>query len=142
MNDEALIQQTLNLYSVSASRADWDRVLTTFTPDAVWKVPVFDATFAGLEAIREGLLRFSGPMDYIVQVNTPAVITVDGDTATAECVIREGGKFSGRDEGLEILGLYRDRLARTAAGWKFVERIFELRGMHSYPLAPANPPSS
>lgn len=139
MTDEASIQQTLNRYSTAASRADWDKVLATFTPDAVWDVPDLGARFEGLEAIRSGLLRFSGPMDYIVQLNTPAVIEVDGDTATAQSVIRECGKWSGRDEALEVLGLYADKLVRTAGGWKFVERVFEIRGMHSFPLSPAKP---
>jgi hypothetical protein len=62
---------------------------------------------------------------------------VEGDTATARSVIRECGKFSGRDEALEVLGLYADVLVRTADGWKFAERVFEIRGMHSFPLSPA-----
>lgn len=137
MNDEVAIQQTINRYSVAASQADWDAVLATFTPDAVWEVPVHKVRFEGPEEIRGGLIRFSSDTDYIVQVNTPAVITVDGDSATAECVIRECGRLSGRDAGLEILGLYKDTLVRTAEGWKFALRRFELRGMHTFPLSPA-----
>jgi hypothetical protein len=140
MDDEFSIQQTLNLYSVHASRADWDRVLATYLPDGVWEVPGLGARFEGLEEIRSGLLRFSEPMDYIVQVNTPAVIAVAGDTATAQSVIREAGKFSGRDEALEVLGLCQDKLVRTSEGWKFAERVFEIRGMHSYPLLPPSDP--
>lgn len=134
MTDEAAIQQTLNRYSAGASRADWERVLATFLADGVWEVPGLGARFEGLEAIRSGLLRFSAPMDYIVQVNGPAVIEVAGDTAHAVSVIRESGKWAGRDEALEVLGLYDDKLVRTAEGWKFAERIFEIRGMHSFPL--------
>ena len=140
MTDEAAIQRTINQYSVGASRADWERVLATYLPDGVWEVPGLAAKFEGHEAIRGGLLRFSGPMDYIVQVNSPAAIEVDGDTARAHSVIRECGKFAGRDEALEVLGLYADRLARTAAGWKFAERVFEIRGMHSFPLSPPSQP--
>jgi hypothetical protein len=114
-------------------------VLDTFTPDGVWEVPVHQVRFEGPAEIRSGLIRFSGNMDYIVQVNTPSVITVDGDTATAECVIRECGKLTGQDAALEILGLYKDKLVRTPRGWKFTYRLFELRGMHSFPLLPAIP---
>lgn len=136
MNDELSIQQTINRYSVAASQADWDRVLATFVPDAVWEVPAHKVRFEGPEAIRSGLIRFSSNTDYIVQVNSPAVITVDGDSATAESVIRECGKLTGQDAALEILGLYKDRLVRTPEGWKFAVRLFELRGMHSFPLLP------
>jgi ketosteroid isomerase-like protein len=139
MNDEVSIQQTLNRYAVAASRADWDRVLATFAPDGVWAIPGFEARYQGFEEIRVGLIRFSSPMDYIVQVAAPAVIEVEGDTATAQSVIRECGKFSGRDEALEVLGLYADKLVRTPECWKFVERVFEIRGIHSFPLLAANP---
>lgn len=69
--------------------------------------------------------------------NSKALIKIDGDKATVRSVIRECGKFSGRNEGLEVLGLYADDLVRTANGWKFRRRCFELRGMHSFPLSPA-----
>jgi len=137
MNDEDAIARTLNRYSTAASRADWETVLSTYMPDAVWDVPGLPARFEGLEEIRKGLRLFSDPMDYMVQSNSPAIIDVDGDTATAECVIRECGKWSGRDEALEVLGLYVDKLVRTADGWKFTERVFEIRGMHGFPLSPA-----
>jgi ketosteroid isomerase-like protein len=137
MRDEHAIQQTISRYSVNASRADWDKVMATFAPNSVWAVPGLGVKFEGLEQIRAGLLHFAGPMDYIVQVNGPAAIEVDGDTATAASAIRENGKFSGRDEALEILGLYIDKLIRTEDGWKFVERVFDLRGMHTFALSPA-----
>ena len=39
MMDYILIQQTISTYSEAASRADWDEVLATFTPDGVWELP-------------------------------------------------------------------------------------------------------
>lgn len=137
MFDEIAIQQTLNRYSEASSRADWDEALSTFVSDGVWEVPVFSARFQGDAEIRAGLEHFSGPMAYIVQANAPAVITIDGDTATARSVIRESGKFADRDEALEILGSYQDDLVRTADGWQFARRVFVLAGMHSFPLSPA-----
>ncbi|MGB8365810.1 MAG: nuclear transport factor 2 family protein [Rhizomicrobium sp.] len=136
MIDEFSIQQTLNCYSEGASRADWDQVVSTFMPDSVWEIPSLSAKFEGHKAIRDGLVAFTAPMDYIVQLNTPAIMKVDGDTATARSVIRECGKYSGRDEALEVLGFYADRLVRTPDGWKFTRRTFEVRGMHSFPLQP------
>jgi hypothetical protein len=61
---------------------------------------------------------------------------IKGDTATARSVIRECGKYAGRNEGLEVLGFYADKLLRTPDGWKFIHRVFELRGMHNFPLSP------
>lgn len=135
--EEFSIQQTINRYSEGASRADWDQVLSTYAPDGVWEIPHFGAKFAGHGAIRDALMHFTGPMEYIVQINAPALIDVHGDTAAARSVIRECGKFTGQNEALEVLGFYADSLLRTAAGWKFTRRVFEVRGMHRFPLVPS-----
>ena len=137
MHDQLAIQQVLNAYSEATSRADWDRVLSLFVPDAVWDVPIHGVKFEGIDAIREGLIRFSSPMEYIVQLNAPAVIQVNGDTATSRTAIRECGKYRDRNEGLEILLIYDDRLTRTPAGWKFALRVCDVQGMYTFPLEPA-----
>lgn len=137
MTDEYAIQQVLNTYSEAASRADWDTVMGTFIADGIWSIPDVGAHFEGAAQIRDGLRQFSDPMDYIVQLNAPALIAIDGDTATTRTVIRECGKYSGRDEALEILGYYSDNLVRTAEGWRFAKRLFTVQGMHTYPLNPA-----
>jgi SnoaL-like domain len=136
MIEEFSIQQTLNCYTEGASRADWNQVLSTYVRDGVWEIPYFGAKFAGHEALRDALIHFSAPMDYIVQLNTPALIKIDGSTATARSVIRECGKYAGRNEGLEVLGFYADTLVRTSDGWKFTRRVFEVRGMHGFALLP------
>jgi hypothetical protein len=136
MSDEIAIQQTLNAYTVGASQADWPQVLSTFLPDGVWEVPSRKVRLQGHEAIQPAMAGFVAQMDYFVQVNAPAMISVDGDRATARSVIRECGKFRGRDEALEVLGVYEDELVRTGQGWKFARRVFRSMGLHSFPLSP------
>ena len=36
------------------------------------------------------------PIEYLVQINAPAIIAVDGDTASARSLIRECAKFRGQ----------------------------------------------
>ena len=55
---------------------------------------------------------------------------------SARSVVRESGKFAGRDEGIEAFGLYVDRLVRTAEGWRFAQRRFELKWLHRVPILP------
>lgn len=141
MEDIIAIQQVLNRYSEAASRAAWDEVIATFLPDGVWAVPAMQARFEGHAQILDGLAAFTREMDYIVQVNCPAVIDVNADEACARSVIRECGKHKGRDEALEVLGYYEDRLVRTGSGWRFAERVFTITGMHNFPLSPAAPPA-
>jgi ketosteroid isomerase-like protein len=138
MNDHIAIQQTLNRYTEAASRADWNQAAATFLSDGIWEIASFGQKFQGRAAIMEALAGFVAPMDYMVQINAPGVIVVDGDTATVRSAIRECGKFSGKDEALEVLGFYADKLVRTSDGWRFAHRAFEVRGMHRFPLLPAN----
>jgi hypothetical protein len=135
MLDEVAIQQTLNRYTQGASGRDWSQVLSTFTPDGVWEAG--GMRFEGQAAMGAAMPAFVAEFDYFVQANAPAVITVDGDKATAHSVIRECGKYAGADEILEVLGTYSDELVRTAEGWKFTRRTFATLGAHSLPLLPA-----
>jgi ketosteroid isomerase-like protein len=136
MSDESSIQATISRYAEGASRADWSQVLSTYMPTGVWEISALGARFEGHQAIENGLRQFSAPMDYIVQINAPALLQIHGDTASARSVIRECGKYAGRNEGLEVLGFYADQLRKTVDGWKFTHRMFELRGMHNFPLSP------
>lgn len=136
MIDEFAIQQTISRYCDGANRRDWQQVLATFTPDAIWEVPTLGAKLEGHEAIQEGFAAFTGPTDYIVQINAPAIIEVDGDRGTARSVIRECGKYTGRDEAFEVLGFFTDELVRTADGWKFTRRTLQIQGMHTIALVP------
>jgi ketosteroid isomerase-like protein len=137
VQDEAAIQRTITRYSQAASLGQWDEVLTTYLPDGVWEIPHLGMRFAGHEAIRDALAAFFETMEYVLQMNAPALIEIAGDSASARSAIRECGKSAGRDEGFEYLGLYVDHLTHTADGWKFAQRIFQGVGTHYFPLLPA-----
>ena len=136
MSDAFAIQQVLNLYSEGASRRDWDQVMSTFAEDGIWEVPRRDLLLQGHGPIRAAMQGFVAAMDFFVQLNTPAIIEVDGDRATARSTIRECGKYSDGDEALEVLGHYADQLVRTDAGWKFARRTFTAFGAQSFGLLP------
>lgn len=138
MIDEAHIQMTLNRFTESSSRRDWAAMLATFLPDGIWEVPALNVNCQGHDQIREMMEAFGAPMDYIVQINAPAVIDVSGDKATARSVIRESGKYTDRDEVLEVHGFYNDELVRTSAGWKFSRRTFVVAGMNNFARLPAS----
>jgi len=119
MLDEIAIQQTLNRYTEGSGLADWDQVMSTFMPDGVWEIPAAGAHYQGHAAIQPAMAAFVAQFAYFVQVNSPAIITVEGDKATARSIIRECGKYADRDVALEVLGFYADELVRTPEGWKF-----------------------
>lgn len=123
--DHYQVQRVITAYSLLTGRGDWAPVLALFTPDAVWEIPHLGLVFAGRAAIAEALAALSADLEWVLQLNAPALIEVTGDEATARSGIREAGKFKDRDESVEYFGIYADRLVRTAEGWKFARRVFE-----------------
>jgi uncharacterized protein (TIGR02246 family) len=132
MHDEFAIQQNITRYTEAASRAAWDEVVATFAPDGIWEIIALGKKFEGRDAIKAAMMAFTSTWEYGVQINAPAVIEVTGDTATARSVVREVGKSRGEDEVFEMLGIYIDKLVRTAEGWKFAHRVMQRRGKHYY----------
>lgn len=136
MIDEIAIQQVLTRYCEGVSNGDWDQVAATFVEDGIWQVASSGKTLQGRDAIREGMSELSGAMEFVVMMNAPALIDVDGKSATARSTIREFGKIAGREEGFEAFGTYSDRLVLTPEGWLFANRTFTLKAKHSYALLP------
>jgi hypothetical protein len=135
--DELAVQKVINTYAQNTGRGDWAPVVACFVPEASWEIPHLDLKFEGIEAIRGALAMLSGDLEYVLQLNSPALIEIDGDVAQARSGIREAGKRKGHDEGFEFLGIYADTLVRTAQGWKFKRRAFEGIGTQYWPLVPA-----
>ena len=132
MSDIEAIQQLINRYTDGCNRQDWPQVMACFTEDGAWVVQGNE--IRGAAAMQSAMAGFLTAFDYFVQLNTPAVITMAGDRATARSTIRECGKFKGRDEALEVLGRYDDELVRGPEGWRFARRTFQSFGLHRLPL--------
>lgn len=135
MEDSIAIQQLINRYSVSSSRGDLDIVVSTYALDGVWEIASMSKMFEGQDAIREGLATLTSQQDYVMQQNAPAMITVEGDSATATSIVCERGKLTASNDVFEALGFYNDSLARTAEGWRFKRRSFELVAMRNFPVS-------
>lgn len=137
MDDALAIQQLISAYHEAGSMADYERMIATYAPDGVWEFTSSGNRFVGHAAIREAVAAFTGRLQYVAQINAPAVIAVTGDTASARSSIRETAKFAGLDEGIEAFGIYHDALVRTADGWRFARRTFDLRWQHRVAILPA-----
>jgi uncharacterized protein (TIGR02246 family) len=137
MDDALAIQQLINAYHEAGSLGDYERMIATYAPDAIWEFTSSGKQFVGYDAIRDAVAMFTGRLQYVAQINAPATIAVHGDTATARSSIRETGKFAGLDEGVEAFGVYHDMLVRTDDGWRFARRTFDLRWQHRVAILPA-----
>ena len=126
---------------------DFDRFASLFTQDARWRIPDINAEFVGREEIRAGIERLQGLWEYFVQTPHPGTIQLEGDTAVGRAYVSELGHL--RDGGsLLNYSVYHDRYQRTSDGWKFAQRVYDVRYMDTTPLtgsapdatgAPANP---
>lgn len=131
MLDQVEIQETISRYHEGASTGDLEQLIATFLPDAVWEVPALDMACRGHADMREVMAAVLAPIEYLVQINAPAIITVDGDTASARSLIRECAKYGGRPGLIDVVGQFNDELQRTPDGWRFARRTFTILGTQS-----------
>lgn len=117
---------------------DFERVVSLFTPEGAMRWPHIDKEFVGREEIRAGIEWGQSLWEFFVQNFHPGVIRLDGDTATGRAYIQEFGRMRDGSSHLNY-ALYRDRYERTVDGWKFSERIYEVRYLDSTPLRGSAP---
>jgi ketosteroid isomerase-like protein len=117
---------------------DYDRFASLFTGDGAWRIPYIHTDFVGRDKIRAGVERMQGLWDYFVQTTHPGAIQLEGDTAVGRAYISEFGRM--RDGSSQLnYSLYHDRYRRTPDGWKFAERVYEVRYLDTTPLAGSAP---
>jgi ketosteroid isomerase-like protein len=121
-------------YTDAAMMRDYDRFASLFAADAAVRIPDAGIELAGREAIRAGIERLQGGWEFFVQTTHPGAIQVDGDTATGRVYLHELGRL--RDgRSVVTYGIYHDRYERTRDGWKFTERVYEVRYLDTAALA-------
>ncbi len=136
--DRVEIEALRGEFTDAVMMRDYDRVASLFTPDGVWRMPNIPVEFTGQEQIRGWGRRVPELADYLVQNTHPGVILLDGDTASGRAYMHELGHA--RDGRSELnYAIYHDRYQRTADGWKFTERVYEVRYHDTSPLAGAPP---
>jgi ketosteroid isomerase-like protein len=117
---------------------DYDRLASLFTQDGAARIPDINAQAVGREEIRAGAERLQGLWDYFVQTTHPGTIQLESDTASGRAYISELGRM--RDGSSQLnYAVYHDRYQRTPDGWKFAERVYEVRYLDTSPLAGTAP---
>ena len=136
--DRVEIEALRGEFTDAAMMRDYDRLALLFTPDGALRMPNIPAELASRDEIRAWGERVPTLVDYLVQTTHPGTIQLDGDTASGRAYIQELGR--GRD-GRTMLNfaIYHDRYQRTGDGWKFTERVFEVRYLDTTPLAGSVP---
>lgn len=117
---------------------DYDRLALLFTEDGMVRIPDINAEVVSRKEIRAGVERLQGLWNYFVQTTHPGTIQLEGDTAVGRTYISELGHLRNGSSQLNY-AIYHDRYRRTPDGWKFTERVYEVRYIDTTPLAGSAP---
>jgi ketosteroid isomerase-like protein len=117
---------------------DYDRFASLFTQDGAWRMPHIDEELVSRDEIRAGVERLRALWDYFVQTVHPGTIQLEGDNAVGRSYVSEFGRVR---DGSSLLNysVYHDRYRRTPDGWRFTERVYEVRYLDTTPLAGSAP---
>jgi ketosteroid isomerase-like protein len=139
MNDSQAVADRIEItalqaeYTDAAMMSDHERLASLFTDDAVYRIPDAKIEKSGRSEIRAGFEDLATRWEFFVQTTQPGSITVHGDTAAGRAFVFELGRL--RDgRSVRNHSLFHDRYRRTADGWKFAERVFEVRYFDPTPL--------
>jgi ketosteroid isomerase-like protein len=138
--DRIEIEALRGEFSDAGMMGDYDRLASLFVRDGVWQIPDIDVRLVGREDIRVGIERLQALWGYFVQTTHPGTIRIEGDTASGRAYVSEFGRMHDGSSHLNY-AIYHDRYQRTPDGWKFAERIYEVRYLDASPLAGSAPGS-
>jgi ketosteroid isomerase-like protein len=136
--DRVEIEALRGEFTDAVMMRDYDRVASLFTPDGALRMPNIPVELAGQDDIRAWGERVPDLVDFLVQNTHPGTISLDGDTASGRAYMSELGRAR---DGRSMLNyaIYHDRYQRTPDGWKFTERVYEVRYEDTTPLAGSMP---
>jgi ketosteroid isomerase-like protein len=121
--DELAIRDLVACYADAVIRKDPVAWRETWAEDSTWIVG--GQPTEGREAI---VAQWNGLMslfEFITQLPQHGRIEIDGDRATGRWYVNELGRPLGGEPNL-TMGVYHDRYARLASGWRFQRRRFDL----------------
>jgi hypothetical protein len=101
-------------------------------------MPDVPVEFVGPEEIRVGGERLQEAWDFFVQTTHPGTVRLDGDTATGRAYLHETVRLKNGVQGINY-AVYHDRYRRTEDGWRFAERVYEIRYLDTTPLTGSAP---
>lgn len=101
-------------------------------------MPHINVELVGREKIRAWVEEMWGSWEYFVQNVHPGMIRLEGDTAVGRAYVAELGRLRDGRSHLNY-AVYHDRYQLTPDGWRFAERIYEVRYVDTAPLADWTP---
>lgn len=124
--DRVEIEALRGEFTDAGMMRDYDRFASLFTHDGAWRMPHVDVELVSHDEIRTGIERLHGIWEFLIQTVHPGTIRIEGDRADGRSYVAEAGCL--RDgSSHQNLAIYHDRYQRTPDGWKFAERVYEIK---------------
>ena len=136
--DRLEIEALRGEFSDASMRLDFDRFASLFTQDGAWRMPHIGEDLVSRDGIRAGVERLRPLWEFFVQSVHQGTLELDGDIAAGRSYVSEFGRFRDGSSTLNH-SVYHDRYERTPDGWKFAERVYEVRYVDNGPLRGAPP---
>ncbi|MFJ6569375.1 LUD domain-containing protein [Streptomyces sp. NPDC091292] len=136
--DRVEIEALRGEFTDAVMMRDRPRLAALFTADGVLRMPDIPIELVGREEIRTGAERLQSRWDFFVQNSHPGTIRIEGDTATGRTYMQEIARTLDGIEGMNF-AIYHDTYRRTAEGWRFAERVYEIRYIDTTPLGGSAP---
>jgi hypothetical protein len=135
MSDRLEIQDLFARYSFAIDDRDWDALDEVFTADAVIDYTAAGGVRGTLPQIKVWLAQVMARFSAYQHMVATTRLELAGDSATSRTILfnpmvvdKDGVKQ------VFFIGLwYRDRLVRTAQGWRIRERIEQFSYAHNAP---------
>lgn len=134
MTDYEEIQNLVARYADAVTRRDFGALAAVFTPDAVWDATGSTKLRYEGDALVPGIRSIIEMSSFLTQVHSPAIVEIDGDSASARVTALEVGEIESYDLRFEQLGFYEDSLRKVDGRWLFTERRFTTLNMKKQPL--------
>jgi ketosteroid isomerase-like protein len=120
-------------FSDATMMRDYDRLASLFAEDGALRMPNIPVELEGREQILAWGRFAPTKWRYFIQTSHPGVIVLEGDTAHGRTFIQELIELND-GSGHQNIAIYHDRYARTENGWRFTERVYEVRYLDQAPL--------
>src|ERR1017187_4104359 len=137
--DRVEIEALRGEFTDAAMMHDYAHLASLLTPDGGLRILAANAELADREELRAWGERVPAVVDSLVQTTHPGTIRLDGDTASGRAYICEIIRLHDGSSHVNY-AIYHHRYQRTSDGWKFPERVSEIRSLDTPPLAGSAPP--
>lgn len=142
ISDRLEIQDLLSRYTYAIDERNWDGLDEVFTPDAVIDYSETGGAKGSVAQIKAWLPVAMERFPRYQHMVATTKLELDGDTAKSRTILFNPMVYQGDDgnEQVFFIGLwYRDKLIRTAEGWRIAERYEEASYAHNVPDMPPAP---